>query len=153
MGLWMSIHYIFMRFSPLWSRSVSLCVLPLRSWAVVAPRHFHFTITALTVDRGRSSRAELFTNWLIRKMASYNGATLKVTELFSKAILLPVFVYGDCMAVCLILYACQQRVWLKLAKSTNSKGCPQTFAYSVCWICISTPEIIMMFWMKECEDI
>ena len=27
---------------------------------------------------------------------------LKVTELFSKVILLPVFVYGDCMAVCLI---------------------------------------------------
>ena len=35
-------------------------------------------------------------------MASYDNATLKVTELFSKAILLPVFVYGDCMAVCVI---------------------------------------------------
>ena len=29
------------------------------------------------------------------------------------AILLPMFVYGDYMAVCSILYTCQQRVWLK----------------------------------------
>ena len=34
---------------------------------------------------------------------------LKVSELFSKAILLPVFVYGDCMGVWLILYM----AWLK----------------------------------------
>ena len=33
-------------------------------------------------------------------MASYDAATLKVTELFSKAILLPMFVYGDRMDVC-----------------------------------------------------
>jgi hypothetical protein len=31
-------------------RSVSLCSLPLRGWSVVAPRPFHFTITALTVE-------------------------------------------------------------------------------------------------------
>ena len=36
-----------------------------------------------------------------------------VTELFRKATQLPTFVYGDCMAVCSILYTCQQRVWLK----------------------------------------
>ena len=53
------------------------------------------------------------TDWLVGKVASYDGATLKVTDLFSKAILLPVFVYGDCMAVCSILYTCQQLVWLK----------------------------------------
>ena len=46
-------------------------------------------------------------------MESYDGATLKVTELFSKAILLPMFVYGDCIAVCSILYICEQWVWLK----------------------------------------
>jgi hypothetical protein len=34
-------------FSTLRSRSVSLCGLPLRGWAVVAPRHVHFIITAL----------------------------------------------------------------------------------------------------------
>jgi hypothetical protein len=38
---------------------------------------------------------------------------MKVTELFNKAILLPMFVYGDCISVCLILYTCQQPVWLK----------------------------------------
>ena len=51
--------------------------------------------------------------WLVGKVASYNGATLKLTELFNNAILRPMFVCGDCMAVCSILYTCQQRVWLK----------------------------------------
>ena len=45
-------------FSTLWPRSVSLCGPPLRGWVVVAPRCFYVTITALTVDRGISSRAE-----------------------------------------------------------------------------------------------
>ena len=93
------------------SCSVSLCGLPLCSWAGVAPRFFHFTITALTVDR-KSLAGQKF-DWLVGKVASYDDATLKVTELFSKAILLPMFVYGDCMAVCSILYTRQQRVWLK----------------------------------------
>jgi hypothetical protein len=39
-------------FSTWGSRSVSLCGLPLRGWAVVAPRCFHLTITALTVNLG-----------------------------------------------------------------------------------------------------
>ena len=39
---------------------------------------------------------------------THDSATLKVTESFSKAILLPMFVYGNCMAVCSILYTCQQ---------------------------------------------
>ena len=47
------------RFSTRQSHSVSLSGLPLRSWAVVAPRRFPFTITALTVDQGSSSRAEI----------------------------------------------------------------------------------------------
>jgi hypothetical protein len=51
---------IFTSFSPRRSRSVSLCGLPLSGWAVVAPRLFHFTITALTIDRGSSSRAEIW---------------------------------------------------------------------------------------------
>jgi hypothetical protein len=46
-------------------------------------------------------------------VASYDGTTLKVTELFSKTILLSMFVYRDCMAVCLILYTYQYGVWLK----------------------------------------
>jgi hypothetical protein len=38
---------------------------------------------------------------------------LKVNEISSKAILLLMFVYGDCMAVCMIFYTFQQWVWLK----------------------------------------
>ena len=61
---------IFLRalcFSPRQSRSVSLCGLTLRSWAVVTPRSFHFTITALTADRGRSSRAEIWWTDLLKR--------------------------------------------------------------------------------------
>ena len=47
-------------FSTWQSRSLSLLGLPLCSWAVVAPRHFHFTIAALTVDLCSSSRAEIW---------------------------------------------------------------------------------------------
>ena len=49
------------------SRSVSLCGLPLCGWAVVAPRCFHFTITALTVDCGSSSRAEILQTDLLER--------------------------------------------------------------------------------------
>ena len=56
------------------------------------------------------------------KVSSDDGATLKVTELFSKAILLPMFVYGDCMAVWLILYTCQQWVWLKYPNALILRG-------------------------------
>jgi hypothetical protein len=74
-------------FSTRQSHSVSLCGLSLCGRAVVAPRRFHFTITALTVDQGSSSRADIW------RADSYDGATLKVTELFSKAILLPMFLW------------------------------------------------------------
>jgi len=47
------------RFSTRRPLSVSLRGLPLCGRAVVAPRRFHFTIIALTVDRGTSSRAEI----------------------------------------------------------------------------------------------
>ena len=52
-------------------RSLSLCGLPLCGSAIVAPRSFYFTITALIVDRGSSSRTEIW-----RNVASYDGATL-----------------------------------------------------------------------------
>jgi hypothetical protein len=54
-------------------------------------------------DQGRN-----LTNGRVGKVTTQDGAALKVTELFSKAILLPMFVYGDCTAVCSILYT-----WLK----------------------------------------
>jgi hypothetical protein len=55
------------------SRSVSLSGLPLRGWATprAAPRRFHFTITAFTVDWGSSCRADilqtdLLESWILR---------------------------------------------------------------------------------------
>jgi hypothetical protein len=55
---------------------------------MVAPRTFHFTITALTVDQGSSSRLERKETDLLERWHS-----MKFTELFSKAILLPMFVW------------------------------------------------------------
>ena len=44
------------------------CVWPTTSgWAVVAPKCFHFTITALTVDRDSSSRAEILQTDLLER--------------------------------------------------------------------------------------
>ena len=54
-------------FSTQRSRSVNLCGLPLRGWAVVAPSHFHLTITALTVDWGSSSRVEIWQTDLLER--------------------------------------------------------------------------------------
>jgi hypothetical protein len=55
------------RFSTRWSRSVSLWVLPLRGWAVVVSRRFYVIITALTVDRGSSSRVEIWLTDLLER--------------------------------------------------------------------------------------
>jgi hypothetical protein len=49
------------------SRSVSLCGLPLHSWSVVAPRCFHFTITALTVYHSSFRRAEIWQTDLLKR--------------------------------------------------------------------------------------
>jgi hypothetical protein len=59
-----------MRFRTRWSRSVSLGGLPLCGWAVVAPRCFHFTITALTVDRRSFSRAYIWWTDLLERWHS-----------------------------------------------------------------------------------
>jgi hypothetical protein len=65
---------------------------------------YHFTITALW--QGQLARATLagqkYDERLGEKVESYDGAMLKVIELFSEAILLLSVVYGDCMAVCSI---------------------------------------------------
>ena len=101
---------IFTHYSTLWSHSVSLCGLPLLFWVVVGPRHFHFTITA--VDRFRSRRAEVWRTDLLERWHPMMVLHWKL-QLFSKANLVPMFVYGDCTAVCSILYTCQQWVWLE----------------------------------------
>ena len=63
---------------------------------------------------------------LVRKVASCDGAMLKVTKLFSKAILLPMFVYRDCMAVFLDFIHLSATGVAEIAKSTHLKGCPHT---------------------------
>jgi hypothetical protein len=55
---------------------------------------------------------------------------LKITELFSKVSLLPMFVYGDCMAVCSIFIHLSSTGVAEIAKSTNLM-CPHTFGHVV----------------------
>ena len=55
---------------------------------------------------------------------------LKVTDLFSKALLLPMFVYGDRMAVFDFIHLSATGV-AEIAESTNLKACPDTFVYTV----------------------
>ena len=64
-------------------------------------------------------------------MSSYDGGTLKVTELFSKAILLPMFVYGDYMAVCSIFIHLAVTGVVEMSESTHLKGYPHTFVFIV----------------------
>jgi hypothetical protein len=89
---------------PFWSHSGLL----LHCWAVVSPRRFHFTITILTVDRATFSRADIWRTDLLERWHP-----MTVTELFSKTILMPMFVYGDCVSVCQNLNTCHLWVWLK----------------------------------------
>jgi hypothetical protein len=44
--------------------------------------------------------------------ATWQRCQVENTELFSNAILLPMFFNEDCMAVCSILHTCHDRVWL-----------------------------------------
>jgi hypothetical protein len=94
-------------------------------------RHFHFTITALTVDRGSSKQGRNLRNGLVGKEAFYDSATLNVTELFSM---------GHSTAnVCLWrLHGCVLNYIhrsatdvAEIAKSTNLKGCPHTYGHVV----------------------
>jgi hypothetical protein len=71
------------RFSTRRSRSVSLCSIPLRSWAVVVPRHFHFTKTAPTVDRSSSSRAEI---WRTDLLERWNPMTVPCWKTLSSSV-------------------------------------------------------------------
>ena len=108
--------------APRRSCSVSLCGLPLRGWAVVAPRHFHFMITAPTALAGQT---------FVGKVASYDGAMLKVTELFCKG-------HSTANVGLWRLHGCGLNFIhlsaagvAEIAKSTNLNGCPHTFVYIV----------------------
>jgi hypothetical protein len=87
------------------------------------------------------------------------GIHVKVTELFSKDILQPMFVYGDCMAVCLIFFIHLSATGVaEIVESTNLKGCPHAFVciYSVCtlkvmqFIINAVPYIIFYFCLLSC---
>jgi hypothetical protein len=68
---------------------------------------FHLTIKALTVDQSRQT-------YLLERLHPMTAPRwLSSLSISVRAILLPMFVYGDCMTVCSILYICQQLVWLK----------------------------------------
>ena len=54
--------------------SVSICGLPHQGCTAVAPRCFHFTIIAVTVDQDRYSTAEISQTDLWTQMASYGSA-------------------------------------------------------------------------------
>ena len=74
---------IFTRFSTRRSRSVSLCGQQIRGWAVVASRYFHFTITALTVDRGSTSRADI---WRTDLLERWNPMTVSCWKSLSSSV-------------------------------------------------------------------
>jgi hypothetical protein len=96
-------------FNTRWSHSVSLCGLPLCGWAVVAPRCFHFALTALTVYR----------------VCSFYGLTCSTANVC-------LYRLHGCVLDFIHLSASGLA---ELAKSTNLKGCPHTFLcilYSEC---------------------
>jgi hypothetical protein len=105
-------------FSTRLSRSVSLCGLPLRGWAVVAPRHFDFTITSLTVARGSPIRAEIWQPdlWLWPMAAPRWKSLISLVRPF--------------YCQCLIIHLSATGV-AEIVKSTHLKGCPHTTAYIV----------------------
>ena len=71
------------------------------------------------------------TNRLVGKVASYDAATLKVTELSNKAILTANVCLGRFHGGELDFIHLSATGVAKIAKSTNLKGCPHTFVYMV----------------------
>ena len=92
-----------------WSRSMSLCGLPLRGWAVVAPRRFHIIITALTVARGNASMTDTWRTVLLERM---HPMTVPRWKSLSSSVR-PFYCQCLSKAIASMLYTCQQRVWLK----------------------------------------
>ena len=119
------------RFSTQLPRSVSLCGLRLRSWAAVAPRRFH--LTAVTVDRGSSSRADIWRTDLLvrchpRTMPRWKSLSSSVRPFYCQCLAMEI-----AWLCAQFLYTCQQQVWLKYPNppSINLKVCPHTFGYVV----------------------
>jgi hypothetical protein len=110
-------------FSTQGSRSVSLCGLPLRGWAVVAPRDFHFTITAHRDDRGSSSEAEIWRTGLLKRWHPIEVPRWK--SLSSSVRPFNVCLWRLHGGVFNFIHLSATGV-AKIAESTNLKGCPHT---------------------------
>ena len=133
------------RFGTQWSCSVSLCGLQLHGWAVVAPRHFHFTITALIVDRGSSSRAEIFRTDLLER---WHPMTVPHWKSLSSSVRL-FYCQCPCMDGCVLdLIHLSATGVAEIVKSTNFKGCQDTFVYIIYLL------DLLMFWGRnvQCHD-
>jgi hypothetical protein len=121
---------MFTRFSTWRSSSVCLCGLPFQGWAIVALKHFHFTIAELTVDRSSSNRAknvrtDLLERWHPMTVPCWNSLSSSVR---------PFYCQGLCMEIawlCARFYIPVSKGEAEIAKSTNLKGCPHTFDYIV----------------------
>jgi hypothetical protein len=99
---------------------LSLCGLPLCGWAVVAPRWFLFTITALAVDRGSSRRAEIWqTCW--KGGLLWHGHIKSWSSSVWPFYLLPMFAFGDCMSLLYFIHPLSE-----IDKFTSLKRRPLT---------------------------
>ena len=108
------------RFNTGRSRSVSLYGLPLRSWGKVAPTRFHFTMAALTVDRGSSSRAEIWGTDLLERCHP-----MMVPHWMSRSSSVRPF-YCQCLSMaitwlCAQFYTPESNGVAEIAESTNLK--------------------------------
>jgi len=113
------------------SHSVSLSGFPLRGWATFVSRRFHFTITALTVDRRSSCKSKI---WRTDLWECWRPMTVPRWKSLSSSVwpfLLPMFINGDCISVCFVLYNCQQWVRLKYPNPLIKKRFPHTFGHVV----------------------
>ena len=72
--------------------------------------------------------------WLVGKVTSYDGAMLKVTELFRKDILLSVCLWR-LRGYVLDFIHLSATVVAEIAESTNLKGCPHTFVNILYFTC------------------
>ena len=127
------------------SRSVSLCGLSFRGWDVVVPRCFHFTITALTVDRGSSIRAEiwwtdLLERWHPMTVPHWKSLSSSVGPFYSQYLSMEIAWLGA------RFYTPVKTCLAGIAKSTHLKGCSHTTLYMV--YLLFSSECFYHFWMS-----
>ena len=103
------------------STFVGLCGLPLCGWAIVVPRRFHFTITALTVDRGSSRRAKIWGTYLLEwwhpmKMPRWKSPSSSVRPFYCQ------FMYMDIAWLCAQFYTPVSNWWGWKSQNPSFEG-------------------------------